>query len=181
MNGLRRRHGQSAIEMAMLAPIIFMLLMGAFDFARAAYAWASLSYAVREGARLAIITGTPPTQTDDQVFGMVKQAANAAGLPVSKATCFHGQSSGTVAPAPTTLNSGYVYILGANATAANAPGGQAAAAASAGCRATVPALYGTYPLTVQVVYTFAPITPFIQQFVGASFTMTVSSTMYTEF
>ncbi len=86
-----------------------------------------------------------------------------------------------VAPPPTTVNTGYVYILGSAPNQPDAPGGQAAAAAAGSCLATVPALAGTYPLTVEVVYAFGPITPFVEQITGSSIQITVSSTMNTEF
>ena len=175
------RRGQAAVEMAILVPIFFYLLLGLFDIGRVAYTWATLSYAVREGARQAVLTGAPPTVTDAIVYGTLKQAANASGLPVSQPTCLHGNSSGAVDPAPATLNAGYVYILGASATAADAPGGQASAVAAGGCRATIPAASGTYPLTVEAVFTFSPITPFVNLMVGNSVTIKVTTTMNTEF
>jgi len=175
------RRAQAAVEMAILVPVFFYLLIGLFDIGRVAYTWATLSYAVREGARQAVLTGAPPTVTDAIVYGTVKQAANAAGLTVSQPTCLHGNSSGTVDSASTTLNAGYIYILGSSATAADAPGGQASAAAAGSCRATTPALSGTYPLTVEAVFTFSPITPFVNLMMGNSITIKVTTTMNTEF
>lgn len=164
----------------MLIPILMMLTTGVFDFARAGYTWATLSYAVREAARSAIVTGSS-MPSDAQVFAEVQQAAQAAGLTVSEGACFHGQTGSPVTPAPTTVNTGYVYILGSAANQPDAPGGQAAAAASGSCMATVPALAGTYPLTVEVVYSFGPVTPFVQQITGSSIQITISTTMNTEF
>jgi len=168
------------VEMAMLIPVVAMLLTGVFDFARAGYTWVTLSYAVREAARSAIVTGNNMPD-DNRVFGAIQQAAQAAGLTVSMGPCLHGQTGSPIAPAPAALNTGYVYILGSAPNQPDAPGGQAAAPASGSCLATVPALAGTYPLTVEVVYKFGPITPFVEQISGSSIQITVSSTMYTEF
>ncbi len=180
MNTRRSRRAQTLVEMAMLIPVVTMLLTGVFDFARAGYTWASLSYAVREAARSAIVTGSNMPD-DNGVFGLVQQAAQAAGLTVSMGPCVHGQIAAPIAPAPATLNTGYVYILGSAPNQPDAAGGQAAAPASGNCLATVPVLAGTYPLSVVVVYTFGPITPFVGQITGSSIQITVSSTMYTEF
>jgi Flp pilus assembly protein TadG len=177
----RLRRGQAMVELALLVPAFMMLLTGVFDFGRGAYTWSTLGYAVREGGRHAIITGTY-LPNDSQVAGEIIQAAQAAGLSVTAAPCIHGQATGTLDPAPTVVNTGYVYILpGAGNTTTNAPGGQAGTSASGGCNGATPSLAGTYALKVEVVYTFGPITPFVSQFMGTSIQITANTTMSTEF
>ena len=84
--------------------------------------------------------------------------------------------------APTAPNTGYVYIVpGTTGQAVNAPGGQAPAVASGSCVAVTPADAAIYPLSVTIFYTFQPLTPLAQQFLGNSLVMTITSTMNTEY
>ncbi len=184
-----RHHGQKAqamIEMALLAPIMFTLLVFSFDLARAAYTWAAISEAAREGARQATLIGTT-TQTgpnDSQVISSVKSFGPNLALS-SVAGCYHGYSSGTTTPAPTTGNSGYIYIVAPTSGQPNAPQGQRAVSpaetVSAGCNAVNIATLGTTPIKVVDAYQFTPFTPFAQQFMPGGITIVASSTMGTEF
>lgn len=182
----RRQKAQAMIEMALLAPIIFTLLVFTFDLARAAYVWAAISEAAREGARTAIVIGTT-TQVgpnDSQVISAVKSFGPNLSLS-AVAGCYHGHSSGTATPAPTTGNSGYIYIVAPTSGQPNAPQGQSAVSpaetVSAGCNAVNIATLGTTPIQVVVAYKFTPFTPFAQQFMPGGITMVASSTMNTEF
>jgi len=52
----KRRHlGQSLIEFALIIPLVLFLLFGFFDLGRAVFYYSSLSNAVREGTRYAIV------------------------------------------------------------------------------------------------------------------------------
>jgi Flp pilus assembly protein TadG len=53
--------GAVAVEFAILAPLLVMLLMGIMEFSRAYNAQASLSAAAREGVRVMAITGNAST------------------------------------------------------------------------------------------------------------------------
>ena len=66
------KSAQAMIEMAMLAPMIFMLLIFVFDLARAAATWAAISEAVREGSRNSVLIGTGTAATDDSIVGYTK-------------------------------------------------------------------------------------------------------------
>jgi hypothetical protein len=178
-----KKSAQAMIELALLAPIFFLMLSGVFDFARAAAVYTSLSNVTREGGREAIIASYAGTVSNDAaVVGQVQTFA--IGVPLSPATCIHGWTASPAIHMPTTANTGWVYILAGTATAgaANAPAGQASGSAGAGCVSHIPAGAGTYPLKIEVVYNFVPITPFAAQFMGSTgFMMVVTSTMYTEF
>jgi hypothetical protein len=183
---MRRRsskRAQAMLELALLAPIFFLMLSAAFDFARAAAVYASLSNVAREGGREAIIASYAGSVSDDNaIIGQVQ--AYAIGVPLSPAACIHGWSVSPAIHMPTTANTGWVYIVAGSTTAgaANAPAGQASGSAGAGCVSHIPAGAGTYPLKIEVIYNFVPITPFAAQFMGSSgFKMFVTSTMYTEF
>jgi Flp pilus assembly protein TadG len=49
--------GQVIVEYALIAVVLFILLMGAFDFGRAVWMFSSASEAAREGARYAMVRG----------------------------------------------------------------------------------------------------------------------------
>ncbi len=166
------------VEMAMIAPILIVMLVTVLDFGRAAYTYTALADAVREGARVSIHTGqTRPVNTD--VVTAVQRYAN--GLTLSAAPCVNGYTSGGLT-APASPNRGYVYIVpGSGSSTVNAPSGEPAAGISGSCAAVNPAFGGTYPLSVTIVYSFQPLTPFGQQFFGGAIVMSVTSTMTTEY
>src|ERR1700730_1322655 len=56
----RMKRGQSLVEMAMVAPFLIMTLLMMIDCGRAAYTYATLAGAAREGARSANLTTTAP-------------------------------------------------------------------------------------------------------------------------
>src|SRR4051794_34439486 len=51
------RRGAAAVEMAMVAPLLFTLLLGSIEFGRAMMAGNVLTSAAREGARVAVVPG----------------------------------------------------------------------------------------------------------------------------
>jgi hypothetical protein len=176
-----KSRAQGLIEFALLAPVFFIMFTGIVDFARAGWTYSSLAGAIREGGRNAILApyGTS-SSTDATILGQVQ--ALGIGLSLSPAACIHGWSSAPVLHAPTTANTGWVYILAGSGGSANAPSGQASGSAGAGCVSHLPAPYGANPLRIEIVYNFQPVTPFASEFMGASgITMVVTSTMYTEF
>jgi Flp pilus assembly protein TadG len=180
----RRKKAQAMIEMAMLAPMIFLVMIFVFDLARAAATWAAISEAVREGARESVKIGQTTGATDNSIVGNtqlygINLAINSVG------GCIHGYTSGMLTPPPTAGNTGYIYIVpgASGAGQPNAPQGQAGLAetVNAGCNAVNAAPLGTYPLKVVIAYNFQPFTPFASQFMPGGITMIASSKMYTEF
>ena len=187
---MRRRseRAQAMTEMAMLAPMIFLLFIFVFDLARAAATWAAIAEAVREGARTSVTMNTTTGQgyaandsriiANAEIFGPNLTLSAISG-------CYHGYSSGNATPAPTTGNSGYIYIMPSGTSTYNAPQGQAVVApaetVNAACNAVNIAPYGTYPLKIVIAYNFQPFTPFASTFMPNGITMLASSTMYTEY
>ncbi len=173
------RAGQSLVEMAMIAPILILMLISVIDFGRAAYDYTTLSAAVREGARTAVRTG-PTRPTDADVVAAVGKYG--IGLTLDAGPCVNGASASPITPNPTTPNTGWIYVVGGPGnTTTNAPSGQPAAPTSGGCAAVNPSYAGTYALSVTVKYSFQPLTPLAQQFLGTTLVMTVTSTMNTEY
>lgn len=68
--------GQSAVEFALILPILVLLLMGVFDFGRAFYYYSVVANSAREGARAGIYSaGTSDASIRAQVHSY------AVGLP----------------------------------------------------------------------------------------------------
>lgn len=178
----RKKRAQSLVEMAMIAPILLTLLIGVIDLGRAAYDYATLSAAVREGARTATLTGSTRMSNQD-VIDAIKR--NAVGLSFAGAPCVNGRTSAPVTPvSAASPNTGVIYIISGSASTPtiNAPAGQPASGVVGSCAAVTPAMGGRYQLTIKVVYNFQTLTPFIQQFWGSSTVyMVVSSTVTTEY
>ena len=61
MKNKRRHSGQSLVEFALIFPIIFFLITGFFDLGRAVFYYSSLTNAVREATRYAIVHKTELT------------------------------------------------------------------------------------------------------------------------
>lgn len=160
----------------MIAPFLIMILLMMLDCGRAAYTYATLADAAREGARAAITTGNSRPD-NGRVIGAVQQ--NAFGISLNAAGCPNDTpvpSNPAMAP-----NTGLIYVGGGNGnTTPNAPAGQAPAGAGA-CQAIVPSYAGHNPLAVTIKYNFQPLTPFGSQFFPGGIVMTVTSTMSTEY
>jgi Flp pilus assembly protein TadG len=171
-----RQRGQTLVEMAMVAPFLIMILLLMIDCGRAAYAYATLAGATRDGARAAITTGA--SRPDNAwVVGAVKQ--NAYGVQLSPGTCMNDAPPASPSMA---ANTGLIYVgAGSGNTTTNAPAGQAPAAAVGSCGAVTPSYAGHHALAVTIKYNFQPLTPFGSQFFPGGIVMTVTSTMSSEY
>jgi Flp pilus assembly protein TadG len=83
--------GQSFVEFALLFPVLIIVIIGVVDLGRAIYTDVTLSFAVRDGCRQAIVAGV---STDD-VKAAVINAAPAAGLTSADVTVTGTRASGT--------------------------------------------------------------------------------------
>jgi Flp pilus assembly protein TadG len=171
----RHKRAQSMVEFAMVAPFLVMILLMVVDCGRAAYDYATLAAAAREGARAAITTGNNRPD-NNRVIGAVR--LNGIGLELNPGSCIND----TPPPAPSMpANTGLIYVgAGAGNTTTNAPAGQAPTAGGV-CNPVVPSYAGHYALTVTIKYNFQPLTPFGSQFFPTGIVMTVTSTMDTEY
>jgi Flp pilus assembly protein TadG len=64
----RRRPGVSAVEFAFVAPVLFLLLLGIFEYARLLFTWQMLHNAAREGARYAVVSVEKATTAEVQTY-----------------------------------------------------------------------------------------------------------------
>lgn len=72
----RRQGGSAVVEMAIIAPIAFLLLIGVIEFSLIFYTTLAMQYAVREGARYAITGRTdadPATSNQQRYLAVIQQ------------------------------------------------------------------------------------------------------------
>ena len=77
MKRMRSEKGAALLEAAITVPIILLISVGIFEFGRAYQTWQVLTNAAREGARIAVLTGT----TDAAVTTRVRNYMQAGSLP----------------------------------------------------------------------------------------------------
>ena len=77
MKRFRSQKGAALLEAAITIPLILMICVGIFEFGRAYQTWQVLTNAAREGARIAILSGT----TDADVTTRVQNYMQGGGLP----------------------------------------------------------------------------------------------------
>jgi hypothetical protein len=72
MNKKRIFSGQTLVEFALILPIFLLLVLGFFDLGRAVFYYSSLSNAVREGTRDAVVMNcTRDTEDEDDIKGNI--------------------------------------------------------------------------------------------------------------
>ncbi|MET0265847.1 MAG: TadE/TadG family type IV pilus assembly protein [Duganella sp.] len=75
----RRQRGSAVVEMAIIAPMAFLLLIGIIEFSIVFYTTLTMQFAIREGARYAI-TGRsdkdPATANQQRYLAVVQQIKN---------------------------------------------------------------------------------------------------------
>ncbi|TMD88226.1 MAG: pilus assembly protein [Chloroflexi bacterium] len=60
---LPTKRGQALVEMALMAPVLFLMVLGASDLSRLFYYSTGITNAAREGARHGAYQGTPSRPT----------------------------------------------------------------------------------------------------------------------
>ena len=81
---LRDRRGAVAIEFALLAPVLFMLVLGMIEFGRVLMVAQLLTDAAREGGRLAVVAGSNTDKVTSTVDSFLTNAGvNGAHTSVS--------------------------------------------------------------------------------------------------
>ena len=76
---LGNHRGAARSETAITLPLVLLVTVAIFEFGRAYQTWQVLTNAAREGARVAVLTGT----TDAQVKKAVKDYADIGGVVVT--------------------------------------------------------------------------------------------------
>jgi Flp pilus assembly protein TadG len=179
IRGLGQR-SQAMTEFALVAPVLLLLTFGILDFGRALYFYAVAGDAAREGARVAG-RATSPLPDNSTVQNVV--AVHFPGATVSTPSCVNGPLPGGTPAA----GAAWVFVTdpnpavaGETSPPANAPGGQAAAAAAGSCAAITPAV-GNQVLEVTVIYSYVPVTPLISSLISNHILFTLQVLARTEY
>ncbi|MFO0902865.1 MAG: TadE/TadG family type IV pilus assembly protein [Pirellulales bacterium] len=78
----RRRRGAAALEFALILPVFLTLVLGMIELGRIVMVLQSLTYASREGCRIAVLDGS----TSSAVTSRVNQALGGSAITMPPAT-----------------------------------------------------------------------------------------------
>ncbi|MDE2486059.1 MAG: pilus assembly protein [Alphaproteobacteria bacterium] len=99
---VRERRGASAVEFALIAPILFLLLAGLIDGSRLAIRTMQIRAAAQAGADYALRKGWDPTAIEEAVANATPLTAAASPAPAETTGCIVGgavvQSAGPNCP-----------------------------------------------------------------------------------
>ncbi|HEY8737507.1 MAG TPA: TadE family protein [Candidatus Dormibacteraeota bacterium] len=153
----KKSRGQAMVEFALLASLLFLLVMGIFDFGRAVAVYINIAEAAHEGARqLVLRSNYLSTYPDTAIINATLAKIGGGGMVLTEDPCLQGSSPCTSPSTPTQPNTGFIWISPSR----------------------VP---GNNEVTVRVTYLYAPMTGMISDVVGAQFVMTAGSSMRAEY
>ncbi len=152
---VRGQDGVSAVEFALLTPLLFLLLMGIFDFGRAVIIYVALAEGAGEGARVLVLRSSEPSTPPDTVITNAVLAKVGGGISLIEDPCIAAATL-PCPSTPSTPNQGYVWL-----TQSRPPG------------------YGY--VNVRITYYYAPYTNVIASAVGSNIMLVSSSTMRQEY
>jgi Flp pilus assembly protein TadG len=153
----RKSRGQAMVEFALLSSVLFLLVMGIFDFGRAIAVYINIAEAAHEGARQLVLRSNYFSQYPDSVIVNATLAKiGGGGMVLTEDPCLAPPTPCTSPSIPTTVNTGYIWISPNRTT-------------------------GNHNVVVRVTYLFAPMTGMISELTGASFIMTAGSSMRSEY
>jgi Flp pilus assembly protein TadG len=153
----RKSRGQAMVEFALLSTMLFLLVMGIFDFGRAIAVYINIAEAAHEGARQLVLRSNHNSQPPDPVIINATLAKiGGGGMVLTEDPCLSNPTPCTSPSIPTTPNTGYIWITPNRTT-------------------------GNHQVTVRVTYLFAPMTGIISNLTGAQFIMSAGSSMRAEY
>jgi Flp pilus assembly protein TadG len=169
----RGSRGQSAVEFALVAPLLFLLIFGIVDFGRAMFYQNEITNATREGARIAILASNPCNTVYGNPAGNCSTSATPSGPTVcsaieGSATLISNWSCGEDAVLPASPKPGWAYVEVDQASSAGAACPGATGAVS------TPRQSGNLLITVTIRYYFRPITPIVGALFPSSFYLSSS-------
>ncbi len=104
--GNRKKRGAAAVEFALVAPLVLLVLWGIVDIGRAFYTLNNLASAVREGARAAAVMSTDPTTGTNPAA--IKTIVTTDFTPIGPALTA-AQVTVTLANRQVTVQAGYPF------------------------------------------------------------------------
>ena len=153
----RKSRGQAMVEFALLSTLLFLLIMGIFDFGRAIAVYINIAEAAHEGARQLVLrsnrNSSPP---DTVIINATLAKIGGGGMVLTEDPCLSDPTPCTSPSTPTTPNTGYIWITPSRPT-------------------------GNHQVTVRISYLYAPMTGMISNLIGASFLMNAGSSMRAEY
>jgi len=153
----RKSRGQAMVEFSLLAGLLFLLVMGIFDFGRAIAVYINIAEAAHEGARqLVLRSNYASTYPDSVIINATLAKIGGGGMVLSEDPCLSNPTPCTSPSFPRTPNTGFIWIT-PNRTS------------------------GNHEVTVRVTYLFAPMTGMISDLTGAQFMMSAGSSMRAEY
>ena len=165
----RKSSGQAMVEFALLSGLLFLLVMGIFDFGRAIAVYINIAEAAHEGARQLVLRSNYASSPPDTVIVNATLAKiGGGGMVLTEDPCLSNPTPCASPSFPTTPNTGYIWM-----TPPPVPPGTTC---TNGCRSV-----GNHLVTVRVTYLFAPMTGIISNLTGASFVMSAGSSMRSEY
>ena len=161
----RRRPGQDAqglVEFALVLPLVLFVVFFSIDAARLVYTYNAISSVARDGAR----TASLGTQFQSDCLTLQRVEAAGRGFPInadpnSVVGNTDPNTSGTPGPNTPTAGYGYVYIFPAVATGSPP---------DANCSSTSGRQWASganQDVSVQVTYSFIPLTPLANNLLGS--------------
>ncbi len=152
-----KSRGQAMVEFALLSSLLFLMVMGIFDFGRAIAVYINIAEAAHEGARQLVLRSNyysaPP---DSVVVNATLAKIGGGGMVLTEDPCLSNPTPCTSPSLPSAPNTGFIWISPNRTT-------------------------GNHNVTVRVTYLFAPMTGMISNLTGAQFVMTAGSSMRSEY
>ena len=106
----RSESGASAVEFALLLPVLMMVLFGIIEFGLALYRQSILTNASREGARLGIVQSVPAI-TNAQINAAIDNYLTPAGITPGTVSRIIVAGGVTGTPVQVTLTLPYTYSV----------------------------------------------------------------------
>ena len=107
---LQSESGASAVEFALLLPVLMVILFGIIEFGMALYRQSILTNASREGARLGIVQSVPAI-TNAQINAAIDNYLTPAGIPPGNVTRTIVAGGNTGTPVQVTLTLPYTFSV----------------------------------------------------------------------
>jgi len=101
MKRFRSQKGAALLEAAITIPLILLICIGIFEFGRAYQTWQVLTNAAREGARIAILSGTKDSDVEQRVRDYMAGGAlpyarsNTTAVKINHAIALTGSDTGS--------------------------------------------------------------------------------------
>jgi len=107
--------GQALLETAMVLPIMLLIAVGIFEFGRAFQTWQILTNAAREGARIAVMPGTPVSDVQSRVVNYMHDGqlldATTSMIAVNQGVTMTISPTSTASATLVTVNYPFSFVM----------------------------------------------------------------------